>query len=136
MTPQNANPMIQDLETFVANTKAELAADATKFYTAILKPAIGILWSGVQAAWQHLEPELPGLALSAITAVATTTGDKKTAALKQIVSTLGNDAINSAVEGGADEATAIANQYGVSASDVNLMIETGVSALKAHGVIS
>jgi hypothetical protein len=129
------NAVEQGLSDFITNSEAEIAAKAKVFYTNIIKPAEEDIWAAIVSAWKHLEPELPGLALQAITAAATATGDKKKAALQAVVTNLKSDAITAAVAGGQDEASAIGTQYGVSASDVNLVIEAGVNVLKNNGLL-
>ncbi len=133
------NGMVQGLENFLEEVKdkaeAKIKAGAQWFFNDILKPGCDDVLAASIAAWKNLEPKLPGLVAEAVLGAVGNTGDKRKAALQQVAKNLGNDAINAAIAGGEDEASAIASQYGVDANSVNLLLETTVQALKSRGML-
>ncbi|MHB8173318.1 MAG: hypothetical protein ACYDFU_02505 [Nitrospirota bacterium] len=134
-----ANEMVQELESFLEKAKDEaevkLKKAAQAFFNDILKPGCDDLLAAGIAAWKHLEPRIPQLVAEAVLDVVGNTGDKRKAALQQVARNLGNDAINAAIAGGEDEASAIASQYGVDPNSVNLLLETTVQALKSRNML-
>jgi hypothetical protein len=135
-TPAPQNEMIAGIESFVSKFKSVLdvnhdgIVNAADLKTAFLN-AGAFLYHYLSAVVKDVAPELPGLALEAATVSLTTTGDKRTAQLNNIVQTLADDAVHAAVAEGTDAAVAIGDKYGIPGTIVSALVGSAYDMAKA-----